>query len=349
MVVETLGAALLFPRGYSRCVSARSRVLAAVLLAAAAAAALTVGLVKLTSRGETTVAQAASAPEPRAGAPPLALDLGVRTDPEARALRQAQSLYAAKRYADAARIFLRYGSVEAQVGAALASWTRDRSSAWAHLQAIAREHPRNALVQFHVGGALYYLSRPGDAERAWRKALAAQPDTQAAIDAETFLHASNAPPGRPQFVPSFSAPARLAKLAAPAQVAALEHAARRPDVRAKILYGVALQRLGHFVSAERQFAAAARLAPNDPEALAAADVGRFTKAAPQAAFSRLGPLSRRFPHAQTVRFHLGLMLIWLGRQGLPEARKQLALARKQDPKSMLGREATAFLSRLGGR
>ena len=250
MVVETPGAALLFPRGYSRGVSARSRVLAGVLLAAAAAAAVTVGLVKLTSRGETTAAQAAPAPKPRAGAPPLALDLGVRTDREARALRQAQSLYAAKRYADAARIFLRYGSVEAQVGAALASWTRDRSSAWAHLQAIAREHPRSALVQFHVGGALYYLSRPADAERAWRKALAAQPDTQSAIDAETFLHPALAP-GRPLFVPSFPAPARLSKLAAPAQVAALERAARRPDVHAKILYGVALQRLGHFVSAEK--------------------------------------------------------------------------------------------------
>jgi tetratricopeptide (TPR) repeat protein len=319
-----------------------------VLLAALAAAAVTVGLVKLTSRGETTAAQAASAPKPRAGAPPLALDLGVRTDREARALRQAQSLYAAKRYADAARIFLRYGSVEAQVGAALASWTRDRSSAWAHLQAIAREHPRSALVQFHVGGALFYLSRPADAERAWRKALAAEPDTQSAIDAETFLHPALAP-GRPLFVPSFQAPARLSKLSAPAQVAALERAARRPDVHAKILYGVALQRLGHFLSAEQQFAAAARLAPDDPEALAAADVGRFTKTSPQAAFSRLGPLSRRFPKAQTVRFHLGLMLIWLGRQGLPQARRELALARAQAPRSQLGREANLFLSRLGSR
>ena len=222
-----------------------------MLLAAAAAAAVTVGLVKLTSRGETTAAQAAPAPKPRAGAPPLALDLGVRTDrggPRAPARRRAST--PRKRYADAARIFLRYGSVEAQVGAALASWTRDRSSAWAHLQAIAREHPRSALVQFHVGVALYYLSpsRRRAAARGGRRSPS-QPDTQSAIDAETFLHPALAP-GRPLFVPSFPAPARLAKLAAPAQVAALERAARRPDVHAKLLYGVALQRLGHFVSAE---------------------------------------------------------------------------------------------------
>lgn len=322
---------------------ARMRILV-VIGAAALAAIIAVAFIAGRSGSDNPSGRSAA----RAGAPPLALDLGVRTDPEARALRQGQSLYAAKRYADAARVFLRYGSVEAQVGAALASWTRDRSSAWAHLQAIAREHPRSALVQFHLGGALYYLSRPADAERAWRKALAAQPDTQSAVDAEAFLHPALAP-GRPLFVPSFPAPPRLSKLAAPAQVAALERAARRPDVHAKILYGVALQRLGHFVSAEKQFAAAARLAPDDPEALTAADVGRFTKTAPQAAFSRLGPLSKRFPHAQTVRFHLGLMLIWLGRQGLPQARRELALARAQAPRSVLGREANLFLSRLGSR
>src|SRR5438477_7062057 len=31
------------------------------------------------------------------------------------------------------------------------------------------------------------------------------------------------------------------------------------------------------------------------------------------AFSHLGPLVRRFPHAQTVRFHLGLLLIYIRR------------------------------------
>ena len=80
----------------------------------------------------------------------------------------------------------------------------------------------------------------------------------------------------------------------------------------KLLYGVALQRLGHQVSAERAFAEAARLAPDDAEAQVAAAVGRFDKTHPERAFSRLGPLSKRFPHAATVRFHLGLLLLWLG-------------------------------------
>jgi Flp pilus assembly protein TadD len=115
-------------------------------------------------------------------------------------------------------------------------------------------------------------------------------------------------------------------------------------VRAKLLYGVALQRVERPVSAERQFAAAAALAPGNPEAQVAAAVGRFDKDNPSAAFSRLGPLSKRFPRAPTVRFHLGLLLLWLN--DLPDARKQLRLARAEGPGTPLGQEASRFLVRL---
>ena len=66
---------------------------------------------------------------------------------------------------------------------------------------------------------------------------------------------------------------------------------------AKILYGIALQQLGHPLSAERQFAAAARLAPNDPDARAAAAVGLFDKDNPSRAFGRLGPYPARLGNA----------------------------------------------------
>jgi Flp pilus assembly protein TadD len=92
------------------------------------------------------------------------------------------------------------------------------------------------------------------------------------------------------------------------------------------------------------FAEAARTAPSDPEAQAAAALGRYRKDAPERAFSRLGPLTRRFPHAATVRFHLGLCLVWLGR--LEEAKRQLALAKQIAPRSRLAREANRFLARL---
>ena len=50
------------------------------------------------------------------------LDLGVRTDPEAVALRRAATLYNGGKAKQAAAIFARYRSLEAQVGAALAAW-----------------------------------------------------------------------------------------------------------------------------------------------------------------------------------------------------------------------------------
>src|SRR3712207_8076834 len=50
-----------------------------------------------------------------------------------------------------------------------------------------------------------------------------------------------------------------------------------------------------------------------------------------AAFSRLGPLSRRFPRSASVRFHLGVLLLWQG--DLDEAERQLELARQAAPGS----------------
>ena len=118
------------------------------------------------------------------------------------------------------------------------------------------------------------------------------------------------------------------------------HAGHQPG-RVQLLRGAAYQQALRPVSAEREFAAAAKAAPNDPEALTAAAVGLYDKDRPALAFSRLGPLARRFPRAQTVRFHLGLLLIYFG--DLPRARRELALARAQGPRTPLGKRAETLL------
>ena len=97
-------------------------------------------------------------------------------------------------------------------------------------------------------------------------------------------------------------------------------------------------------SAERVFARAAREAPGNAEAQVAAAVGRFDKARPAEAFSRLGPLTRRFPDRATVRFHLGLLLLWSGE--VKEARTQLVRATTVEPGSPLAREAQKYLDTL---
>jgi tetratricopeptide (TPR) repeat protein len=313
----------------------RPRVYAIVAACAVVAAALTVGI---------TLATRTPTPEPaagRAGSPPLVLDLGVRTDREAVALRRAANLYNAGKRGPAARIFDGYGSVEAQVGAALAAWP----GGLARLAALARDHPRSAVAQLHYGLGLYWRGELPAAKAAWRAARRAQPDTSYALRAEDLLY-PRFPRGLPTFVPSFAPPAALDRLSPPRQLTYLRRLAETGGERGKLLYGVALQRLGRQVSATREFDAAAALAPGNPEPRVAEAVARFDKSSPSIAFSRLGPLARRYPRSQSVRFHLGLCLLWLA--DVTEARKELRLARDLGPRTQLGIEARKFLDQLAG-
>jgi tetratricopeptide (TPR) repeat protein len=316
-------------------VTSRARLYAIVAACAVAAAGLTVGIT-LATRTPTPKRSAG-----QAGSPPVALDLGVRTDPEAVSLRRAANLYNAGRKGQAARIFGRYDSLDAQVGAALAAWP----GGFTRLAALARDHRRSAVAQLHYGLGLYWRGEVPAAKAAWRAARAAQPDSPYALRAEDLLY-PNFPRGLPTFVPSFRTPAILDRLSPPGQLAYLERLARTGGERGRLLYGVALQRLGRQVSALREFEAAAALAPRDPEPQVAAAVARFDKGDPSRTFSRLGPLARRHPKSQSVRFHLGLCLLWLG--NLSQARQELTLARDLGPRTQLGVEAAKFLDQLAG-
>ena len=312
-----------------------ARVVAFTSAAAALAVAAVVGVVVLQTN---PVESAAPAPKVRKGAPPLTFELGVRTDPQAVELRRAARLYADGRRAEARTAFARLDSVEGQVGRAFAAWpdgTVDR------LNRLAGLHAQDAVVQLNLGVALFWSGLPG-ADDAWRAAAASDPDSAYAVAAGNLLHPEYAP-GLPVFVTTARPPDGLDGLAPAAQLELLRRNAAR-SVDGKLLYGVALQKLGKQRSAERVFAAAARDAPADVEAQVAAAVGRFDKARPAEAFSRLGPLSRRFPDRATVRFHLGLLLLWSGE--VKEARKQLLRATAVEPGSALAREARTYLQEL---
>jgi len=309
-----------------------------VVAAAAVAAGVAVGAGVLQSSG----GKSSAATTARKGLPPVELDLGVRTDPEAVALRHASTLYADGNAAEAARIFGRYGSLEARLGSAFAAWPKGTLE---ELERLAASHPGNAEVLLNLGLARYWAGQDADALAAWRRAAAAGPDTPSGVRADDLLHPSF-PRGLPYVVTSYEPPAAIARLSPPQQLAALARRARTGTYKDKLIYGIALQRLGHPLSAERQFAAAAALAPSDPEAQVAAAVGRFSKANPSLAFSRLGPLARRFPRSPTVRFHLGLLLLWLGQ--LDKARSELRLAVADGPRTVLGLEAARVLESLRG-
>jgi tetratricopeptide (TPR) repeat protein len=318
-------------------VSARARISVIVALSALAAGAAVVGITAATSGDEPTVA--AEAPTVRPGAPPLSLDLGVRTDREALDLREGLRLYEAGKRADAKRLFARHDSLEARIGESFSRWP---DGTVARLTQLSGLHAKSAAVQLNLGLAQFWSGEAG-AKAAWQSAADLEPDTAYAVTADNLLHPDFAR-NLPIFVPSTEAPPAIRKLAAPVQFATLERRARAGTVADRLFYGVALQRLGRQLSAERVYAEAARVAPNDPEARVAAAVGLFDKAQPARAFAQLGPLTRTFPKAATVRFHLGLLLLWSGQ--VKEARRQLRLVRTVDPGSPLAGVAKRYLDEL---
>jgi tetratricopeptide (TPR) repeat protein len=315
-------------------VSARTRTAIVVAGIAVLAAAVVAGAAVQSAEDAGSTTSAAPAPTPRKGFPPLSLDLGVRDDAEARDLRRATSLYQAGKRRQAAAIFGRYDSLEAKLGSAFTAWPGSE----ARIEQLGALYPRSALVQLHLGLARFWAGT-GGALTAWREARDVEPDTSYAVRADDFLHLDDFAPGLPGFVASFDY--RVPPGTPAEQLRAL--AADR-SLRGRLLYGIALQGIGRPVSARRAFAEAQKLAPNDVDALVADAVGRYDKANPSAAFSRLGPLSRRFPKAATVRFHLGLLLLW--QKDVEEARRQLELAREVQPGSKIANEATRFLDAI---
>jgi tetratricopeptide (TPR) repeat protein len=199
-------------------------------------------------------------------------------------------------------------------------------------------------VKLHEGLVLFWLGQDAAAEAAWKDAEAVEPDSAAAVRAESLLH-PEMPQGRPFVVPGAAVPADIARLAPLQQLDALEKRAKtRRTAQAWILYGVALQRAGRPVSAVRAFDRAVALDPDNVEAEVAAAVARFDKDDPAKTFSRLGPLSQSHPEAPVVRFHLGLCLLWLG--DVEGARTQLENAVRDGGDTIWGQQAKLLLDRL---
>ncbi|MDQ4030069.1 MAG: hypothetical protein M3168_03400, partial [Actinomycetota bacterium] len=202
-------------------------------------------------------------------------------------------------------------------------------------------NPHSAFVRLHVGLARFWEGQEARAKQAWRDARRVEPDSLSAVRAGDLLH-PNFPRGLPIFVPSAPTP-DLERLTPAQQLDRLRSDALRGGVREKLVYGVALQRLGRPLSARRQYDAAVAAAPKSVEPQVAAAVVRFDKSDPSKAFARLGPLARLHPQQPSVRFHLGLLLLWLG--DVEDAKQQLRRAQAAGPHP-LALEARRFLERL---
>jgi len=207
------------------------------------------------------------------------------------------------------------------VAAVRAAFALRPQAASRRLEPLAQQAPSDPVVQFNFGTALFCAGYVTDAADAWRAAKKAGRDTYYEMKADVILH--------PQFF-------------APADGLYPVFETQRADPL--LLQGITLQRQGHQHSAERVYARAARLHPDDDEAQVAAAVARFDEDNLSAAFSHLGPLVTRFPKSQSVRFHLGLLLAWTGQRA--QAQKEFRLARALGARTRLGREANTFLRGL---
>lgn len=186
------------------------------------------------------------------------------------------------------------------------------------LEPLALRNPKDPVVQFNFGTVLFCAGYIADAEQAFRAAKSGGYDTFYEIQADAVLHPQFFNQGHPIFEPQGKDPL--------------------------LLQGVLLQRRGKQHSAEKLYSRAARLHPDEDEAQVAAAVGRFDEDNLSASFSRLGPLVKRFPKSQSVRFHLGLLLAWTGQRA--QAATEFRLARSLGPRTSLGRQANTFLRGL---
>ena len=228
--------------GYSRRVSRRLRV-AIVVAVAVAAAAVAVGAVVV----------AGDEPETKrpSGAPPFVVDLAVRTDPEAKALRRAAQAFErgdrrrAGGFSRAGRRFRPGSAPPSRPG------PPRPSRAWR----TASRRIRRAAPSSSISGSLATgtVTRTARSRRGARPAR--DPDSAYAVRASDLLFRSF-PPGLPTFIPSFRADRSITRLGPAEQLAALARNARGRDVRGKLLYGLALQRLDRPISARRQYARA---------------------------------------------------------------------------------------------
>lgn len=209
------------------------------------------------------------------------------------------------------------GVPSTHVAAVRAAFAKGAKKAALALEPLAQESPKDAVVAFNDGLALYCAGYPNEAATAFRQAKKVGANTYYRVQADLLLH--------PQYFQKGGYPP-------------FEY-----DGRDRLLIrGQVAQRGYHQVTAESLWARAAKLHPDDVDALVAAAVGRFDMDDLSASFSRLGPLAKRFPKSQTVRFHLGLLLVYIGqrKQAIAEFQQAEALG----PGTELGKQAAKLLA-----
>jgi tetratricopeptide (TPR) repeat protein len=162
----------------------------------------------------------------------------------------------------------------------------------------------------------------------------AAPETFYGVKADDLLHPSMQA-GYPPFVPAESPTGELT-LADAARAAK----ASPNDAVAQLQYGAALQAAGRRQEALAAYRQALKADPTSVEAQVALAVGAFSKDDPSQAFGTIGPLARDHAGDPSPRFHLAMMLLWIGQP--EQARAQFQQVEKEAAGTRLARLAEFF-------
>ena len=202
----------------------------------------------------------------------------------------------------------------AQIRAAYKTWPKGTLE---KMLLLSRQYQGDPEVQFTFGVALLWGGYGNEAGATLERAKKLGRDTQIEVNADSLLH-PNYFPGDPPF---------------------------RPATADKLLtQGALLQAQGKRHSAAAIWSKAAAAEPTNPDAQVAAAIGLWDKDNITPAFSHLGPLTKKFPQSQVVRFYIGLLLVWTGQRdpAIAQFKKAVALG----PKTDLGTQSQAFVTKL---
>lgn len=215
-----------------------------------------------------------------------------------------------------ARPFVVTGVKSRNVAAVRAAMALPERAAARKLAVLAQAYPADPVVQFNDAVVLECAGFLPDAVAAYERARKTGFDTYYEVQSDVLLH--------PQYFQQGGYP--------PFQYSGHDRL---------LVQGAVAQQGYHQHTAEKLWARAAAQEPGSDVAQVAAAVGLFSMSDPSKAFSHLGPLVKRFPRSQSVRFHLGLMLTYLGET--KQARLELQKAAALGAETVLGRQARRLL------
>ena len=178
------------------------------------------------------------------------------------------------------------------------------------LELLAATSP---FARYELGVVQLWAGRLAPATTALKAVRDADPESFYGVKADDLLHPTMQP-GYPLFVPADPPPD-----GATAETLQAAAAAAPDDAKAQLQWGSSLQSAGHRKEALAVYRQALKADPTSIEAQVALAVAAFSKDDAAKAFGTVGPLVRDHAGDPSPRFHLAMMLLWIGQPDKAQA------------------------------